>query len=284
MQHNIRNPRISIVIPCYNHGNYIDETIQSIDRIHDKNLYEIIIVNDGSTEELCNERLAELEKTGLYKIIWQENQGVCKARNNGFKHVRGEFVLPVDSDNRINPDFIYKAINLLDQQKDVSVVYCNSVLFGSEEGIRIAGEFNLQRLMLNNFIDNCSVFRSSLLKEIGYHDTFHTINGTEDWEFWLRAAFNGYKFHYLNEALFDYRVLPNSGSAKLNANKIKGNSNMDYFREKHSYYFGPQHIDEYFIKKIKSSPLAFLGKLIIKMYFPKLFSKLVTKGKLRKYI
>ena len=54
MLHKERKPRISVVIPCYNHGKYIDETIESIDRITDKNLYEIIIVNDGSTDEYTN--------------------------------------------------------------------------------------------------------------------------------------------------------------------------------------------------------------------------------------
>ncbi|MBL7682522.1 MAG: glycosyltransferase family 2 protein [Flavipsychrobacter sp.] len=263
---------------------YIDETIASINNIEDKNLFEIIIVNDGSTEELCNQRLKAIDATGLYKIIWQENQGVCVARNNGFKEVRGEYVLPVDSDNRITPEYIYKAIEILDTRKDISIIYTDSILFGNESGIRKAGEFNLQRLMLNNFIDNCSVFRNSMLKELGPHDTYKTINGVEDWEFWLRAAFNGYKFHYINEPLFEYRVLSDSGSARLNANKIKGNSNMDHFKNKHPYYFGPQFVDDYFIKKFKTSPIGFIGKLILKVYFPHRFAKLVEKGKLRKYI
>jgi glycosyltransferase involved in cell wall biosynthesis len=284
MLHDKRNPRISFVIPCYNHGKYIDETIASIDAIEDKNLYEIIIVNDGSTEELCNQRLAELEKTGSYKIIWQENQGVCKARNKGFSYARGEYILPVDSDNKIKKEYMQKALSILDNNADVSVVYADSDLMGLETGVRVAGEFNLQRLMLDNFIDNCSVFRASMLHDLGGHDTYKTINGHEDWEFWMRAAFKGYKFHYINEPLFEYRVLPNSGSARLSANKIKGNANMDYLITKHKYYFGIQHVDDYFVNKFKKSPIGFLGKLILKVYFPKRFMKLVEKGKLRKYI
>lgn len=284
MLHEFRKPKISIVIPCYNHGKYIDETLASIDKIEDKNLYEIIIVNDGSTELLCNERLKAISETGLYKVIWQANQGVCKARNNAFSHVRGEYVLPVDSDNRIKPEFIYTAIKLLDANKDISIVYSDYELFGQESGIRVAGEFNLQRLMLSNFIDNCSVFRKSMLDHIGNHDTFKTINGVEDWEFWMRAAFNGYKFHYINKPMFEYRVLAGSGSARLNADKIKGNSNIDHFKEKHKYYYGPQYVDSYFINKFKASPLGFIGKLILKVYFPKKFASMVQRGKLRKYI
>src|SRR5207253_10669962 len=112
---------------------------------------------------------------------FQENQGVCKARNKAFSYVRGEYVLPVDSDNKITPEFIYKAIGILDKNKDVDVVYCDYYLFGEETGIHVAGDFNLQRLMLYNYIDNCSMFRSSMFGVIGYHDTFKSINGIEDW-------------------------------------------------------------------------------------------------------
>lgn len=284
MLHDERQPRVSIVIPCYNHGKYIDETIQSIEQISDTNLYEIIIVNDGSTDEYTNRRLDELAATGRYKVVKQENGGVAKARNHGFSLVRGEYILPVDSDNKITPAYVHRSLEILDANPDVAVVYSDSSLMGLETGTRVAGAFNLQRLMLANFIDNCAVFRKSMMDNIGLHDTYHTINGIEDWEFWLRAAFNGYKFHYINEPLYEYRVLPNSGAARLNASKTKGNSNMDYFRQKHPYYFGPQYVDEYFINKFKASPIGFLGKLILKMYFPEKFKKLVEKGKLRKYI
>lgn len=284
MLHKERKPRISVVIPCYNHGKYIDETVESIDRIADKNLYEIIIVNDGSTDEYTNQRLKSLAETGLYNIIYRENGGVCKARNTGFEQVRGEFILPVDSDNKITPEFVYKAIKILDEQKDVSVVYCNSILFGESSGIRIAGEFNLQRLMLNNFIDNCSVFRKSMMDDLGLHDTFKTINGIEDWEFWMRAAFNGYRFYYINEPLFEYRVVPNSGSAKLKGDRSKANSNMDYFSTKHKYFYGPQYIDSHIMDQFKPNPIGFMVKMILKAYFPKKFERLVQKGQLRKYL
>lgn len=277
-------PKISIIIPYYNHGKYIDETVASIDQIPDKDLYEVIIVNDGSTDSYSNERLLALEQTGKYTVIQQENKGVCAARNNGIAHAKGEYILPVDSDNTILPDYIYKAIEVLQNNPEISIVYCDYNLFGESSGICKVGTFNLQRLMLDNFIDNCSVFRKSMIDEIGGYDLFRELAGIEDWELWIRAAYNRHKFYYIDQPLFNYRIVPNSQIRRLVSNKIRGNKNMDFFAEKYSDFLSPHYVDEYFVTRFKKSPIGFLGKIILKIYFPKRFNKLVSRGKLRKYI
>jgi glycosyltransferase involved in cell wall biosynthesis len=277
-------PKVSIVIPYYNHGKYIDETVASIDQIPDKDLYEVIIVNDGSTDDYSNERLRALEQTGKYTIIWQENSGVGAARNNGIKHAKGEFILPVDSDNTILPDYIYRALEIFQNQPEISIVYCDRNLFGETSGICKVGPFNLQRLMLDNFIDNCAVFRKSMIDEIGGYDTFRELAGLADWELWIRAARNGHKFYYIDEPLFNYRLVPDSMIRQLVSNKTKGNTNIDHLAEKYKDFLSPFYIDEYFIKRFKKSPIGFSGKIILKIYFPSIFNRLVSKGKLRKYI
>lgn len=284
MLHKDRKPRVSVIIPCYNHGRYVVDTIASIDQIKDKNLYEIIVVNDGSTDGHTNRVLSELASTGLYNIITQPNQGVCKARNTALQHVRGEYILPVDSDNQITEEYVPRALEILDNNPDISIVYTDSELFGEDKGLRIAGPYNMQRLMLDNYIDNCSVFRTAMIRHIGNYDTFPSIVGAEDWELWLRAAFHGYKFHYINEPLFRYRILSGSLAHKLNASKIKGSKNIDHFIEKFPEHFGAQHVEHYFLSKFRASPVGFLGKIILKLYFPKRFARLVQQGKLRKYI
>ena len=284
MLHADRSPLVSIIIPCYNHGKFIDETVQSIDRIADKNSYEVVIVNDGSTDAYTNERLEALAATGLYNIINQKNQGVCVARNNAIINSRAPFILPVDSDNRLRPEYIDEAIAVFRNDPSIMIVYCDYNLFGTETGVRKAGPFNLQRLMIDNFIDNCSMFRREVFDTIGGYDPFPTIVGVEDWELWMRAAFHGYKFHYIEKPLFDYRVAENSQIKRLIANKIKGNTNTDYFIEKHKEFYGPQYIDEDILNKFRPNFLGFLYKIILKLYFPNKFSKMVAKGKLRKYL
>ncbi len=285
MLHESRTPTVSIVIPYYNHGAFIDETIKSINCIPNKGDYEVIIVNDGSTDEYSNERLLDIEKTGFYKVIQQKNQGVCAARNKAIENARGKFILPVDSDNRLQPEYLEEALSVFEQHKDVMVVYCDYNLFGAETGIRKSGQFNLQRLMLYNFIDNCSMFRRELIEQIGgYDDTFPNIVGVEDWELWLRAAFHGHLFHYIEKPLFDYRVADNSQIKRLIANKKKGNINTEYFMKKHSAFYGPNFIDEDITNKFRNNFFGFMYKVILKLYFPKVFARMVAQGKLRKYL
>ncbi len=284
MQHELREPIVSIIIPYYNHGEFIDATIESIEKIPDKKRFEVVIVNDGSPDPYTNERLAAIASTGKYKIIEQKNQGVCVARNTAIQNSRGKFILPMDSDNMIRPEYIDEALKVFEEHPETMVVYCDYYLFGAESGVRKAGPFNLQRLMLDNFIDNCSMFRREMFDEIGGYDPFPTIVGVEDWELWMRAAFKGYKFHYIEKPLFDYRVAKNSQIKRLIANKIKGNKNTDYFIKKHDAYFGPQYIDENILNKFRSGFFGYLFKIILKLYFPKKFASMVEQGKLRKYL
>lgn len=223
--------KVSIVIPCYNHGKYIQETLKSIEASITDASYEVIIVNDGSTDTYTNDYLAKLNKPN-YTIITQENKGVCETRNVAIRASSGEYILPIDADNNINADCITKMVKVLDEMQDIDIVYCNATLIGDQKGINIAGEFNLQRLMLDNFIDNCSLYRKSMWNTLGGYESWRVIGGLEDWEFWLRAAFAGYKFHYINECLFEYRVLANSGIRTLNKNKGRNNEIMDFFIKK----------------------------------------------------
>jgi len=279
-------PRISVVIPCYNHGKYIDEALQSVEQIADKTLYEIIIINDGSTDPFTNEHLAALSAKG-YHVINQENKGLAATRNVGITAATGEYILPLDADNKITPDYIYKSISIMDRQADVAVVYSDARLFGeTNEDIQVSGTFNLQRLMLGNFIDACAVFRKEVwVKNKGYDEQMTAIiPGLEDWEFWLHAAFNGFKFHYVPEPLFYYRVLSTSMLRHLQKKKAKNVEIIEYLIEKHPGFFGPQYIDEDLMKKFHTSPTGFIGKIFLKRFFPERFQKMVAQGKLRKYI
>jgi glycosyltransferase involved in cell wall biosynthesis len=104
-------PKVSIIIPCYNHGKYIMDAISSVEKIEDKNLYELIIINDGSTDEYTNTLLKELSDKGYY-VIFQENKGLATSRNNAIAISKGEYILPLDADNKIRPEYIYKGINI----------------------------------------------------------------------------------------------------------------------------------------------------------------------------
>ena len=105
-------PRVSIIMPCYNQGQYVAEAVDSVlgQTFHD---FEIIIINDGSTDQ---ETISTLESFDRPKclILHTTNQGLAAARNNGIREARGEYILPLDADDRIAPTYLEKAVRVLD--------------------------------------------------------------------------------------------------------------------------------------------------------------------------
>jgi len=225
-------PVLSVVIPCYNQGIFLKDALESLDKCN-KDLFEVIIVNDGSSDKFTNEYLAELKDKG-YNVIFQNNMGLGAARNTGIKLAKGEYVLPLDSDNRIQPRYIEEGIRILAADSKVAVVYSNANYFGDKAGRLIPGAFNLQRLMVGNYIDACAVIRKSVIEEVGLYDNMR-IMGYEDWDLWLRIAFAGYNFFYIDEELFDYRVTSGSMMKNLNADIKRQNEIEEYFIKTETY-------------------------------------------------
>ncbi|MEJ0107148.1 MAG: glycosyltransferase family A protein [Bacteroidota bacterium] len=203
-------PLISVIIPCFNQGFYIKEALESLDKCN-QDLFEVIIINDGSTDVFTNEYLKGLSSQGG-QVIFQDNTGLGQARNNGIKKAKGKYILPLDSDNKIKPEYLTRGLEVFEKDDDVAVVYGNAGYFGDKGGTLRPGKFNLQLLMLRNYIDACAIIKKSVLERVGYYDNMK-IMGLEDWDLWLRIAFAGYKFHYIDEVLFEYRV---TGKSMIN--------------------------------------------------------------------
>lgn len=224
------NIRLSVIIPCFNHGGYIMDAIKSVEACQSQ-IYEIIIVNDGSTDTLTCDVMRQLEQDG-YQVINQVNQGLGAARNTGIGMAKGEYILPLDSDNKIRPDYIYKSIEILDRYPKIGVVYGNAEYFGEKTGLWEVPDFDLPLLVLRNYIDACAVFRKSTWESCGYYDTKMPMCGYEDWDFWLSIAQKGWEFHHIPEVLFDYRV--RSGSMITICIKSDNQKRLvDYIYNKH---------------------------------------------------
>ena len=211
--------KVSVAIPCYNHGEFVKEAIQSVlESTFDH--YEIIIVDDGSTDAFTLKVLRELEQEFAndqrIKIMHQVNLGLADARNNAIKMAKGEYILPLDADNKIRPHYLSKAVEILDKNLEVGVVYAYANFFGEKEGTWEFAEFNEQSLLVGNFIDACSVYRRKVWEECNGYDPNMGIMGYEDWELWISAMQKGWKFHLIKEVLFDYRVLSSSMVSSCN--------------------------------------------------------------------
>jgi glycosyltransferase involved in cell wall biosynthesis len=201
---------VTVVVPCYNHGGFLREAIESAEKSHGVR-FEIVVVDDGSTDEATLGVMAELRRDGYQVIRHDENRGVSAARNTGIARARGRYVLPLDADNRIRPDYLRLGTSILDRTPTVGVVYGDIEYFGEATGRNVTLEFSLERLMIDNIVDNCAVFRRVIWEECGGYDTEMPDRlGYEDWDLWLQAAKRGWQFVRIPEVMLDYRVRSDS--------------------------------------------------------------------------
>ncbi len=240
-------PILSIIIPCYNHGQYIQETLDSIESANGKYILEIIIVNDGSTDISTISNLKEIQSKG-YTVVNQQNSGLASARNNGIQLAKGKYILPLDSDNKVLKPYLNEAIDILEQNELVDIVYGNAIYFGEKTGQWIVGEYNLLKLIPDNFIDACAVYRKSVWEKLGGYDENMPIMGVEDWDFWLNASFIGFRFYYLNDNCFNYRVLNNSMIHSISDNDRE--IVKQYIYLKYNQHINLSSLEYYFGKKI----------------------------------
>lgn len=120
-------PAVSVIIPCYNQGAFIKEAVDSVlaQTFQD---FEIIIVNDGSSDAKTNEFLSNFTAPKTTVLSLAENQGPSVARNVAIKAAKGKYILPLDADDKIAPTYLEKAFNVLEQNISVGIVYCKANL------------------------------------------------------------------------------------------------------------------------------------------------------------
>lgn len=203
-----KGKKVSIIIPCYNQANYIRESIESALNQTYKNI-EIIIINDASTDNSSAiiKEYAD-QNTNIIFINEKENQGVVKSRNLAISKCNGYYILPLDGDDKIAPSFVEKAVNILDNDEDIRIVYSKTMLYGDKNKEFKLDVFNPDTIIFNNCIPNTAMYRKQdFLKVGGYKD--YMKEGIEDWELWisiLEIAKNKGKCAYrINDLLFFYR-------------------------------------------------------------------------------
>lgn len=225
---------LSIVIPCYNHGRYIQDAIDSVLTYNDEPI-EIIIVDDGSTDSYTIDKMEELKSLGFH-VIQQKNSGLAKARNAGIVVAKGKYILPLDADNKIKADYIRKAIALL-ENNICDIVYAKPSFFGEVSANR---EFKPYKfvgtdLIFGNYIDACAIYKKKVwIKNNGY-DFNMPFQGVEDWDFWLNSYFNTFKFHFIDEELYYYRILKNSMITKTRSLDTANRGTINYLMKKYGY-------------------------------------------------
>lgn len=273
------NPKISIIIPCYNMANYLTETIDSVERIYNREIHEVIVVDDGSTDNRTKEILSTIKN---HRLIRKKNGGLSSARNAGIAEAKGEYLLFLDADNLLTEGYLTKGATVLDNHKEWDIVYGESEKFGRESGFLFTKPFDLQTLMSYNYIDACCLVRKNLFEELGGFDEEMKI-GFEDWEMWLRAAYHRKRFCYLKDVVVQkYRVRQDSMFRKID--KEKRDAIFDYLEKKYSGFLGLAGVSDFYYKKFREQTLGWTAKLFIRKYLPSLYKRLVSGGKISRYL
>lgn len=203
--------KVSVVIPCYNQGQFVAEAIESVKQQTYPN-WELIVVNDGSTDDETNEILTRIDaEDPAVTVITQANKGLPAARNSGIKRAKGTYIVCLDADDMLAKDYLQKTVAMIDatSNKKVAVVTTWLQEFGIRKDVWKAEEFNFPKLLITNVLHAGSLFKKDVWQEVGgYAEDFR--QGYEDWDFWLSVVEKGYAWTVIPEPLFSYRIRADS--------------------------------------------------------------------------
>ncbi|MEG0577646.1 MAG: glycosyltransferase [Bacilli bacterium] len=263
--------KVTIIIPCYNYGEYIEEAVDSCLASTYENL-EIIVVDDGSTDSYTIKKLEQISNKPKTRVIKQVNGGLSSARNFGFRNADAEYVLTLDADDKIAPTFIEKALWILENNNEYAYVYSLVQLFGEQQHVWETKPYNFSFLKYRNIIPATIFIRYSAWETIGGYDE-KMMDGYEDWEFIIRLGKNSLTGFHLNEILFFYRK--HHGSM-LGDSQKKHNILVKYIKNKHSDIYKVDILG-YFHYIFQEFILLIKKKLNLIIYFQKKPNKIIKK-------
>jgi glycosyltransferase involved in cell wall biosynthesis len=199
------NPKVSVIITCYNYARYLTDAVESVVHQTYKD-FDIIIVNDGSTDETQEVAESLIDKYSNKKIslINQVNSGQpAIARNLGIENSKSEYILCLDADDKIEQTMLQECVEVIENNHNIDFVYTDRLDFNDIEEIVPAKEFNFEQLKYENHISYCALFRRDMWEKIGGYRT--NVKGCEDWDFWVAAGARGFIGKRVPKALFHYR-------------------------------------------------------------------------------
>ncbi len=197
--------KVSIIIPVYNQENFLGSAINSALKQTYSNL-EIIIINDGSCDNsalVANDFLKN-NPDKIKFFNFEKNQGVVTARNFGIENAEGEYILPLDGDDVIEPTYVEESVNILNNNPEIGIVYSCARLFGKKNKPWVLPLPVLDNILYSNCIFACALFRKNDFIKAGKYDKQFN-EGYEDWDLWLSFFELGLKPYRIDKVLFNYR-------------------------------------------------------------------------------
>ena len=235
------SPLVSIIVPAYNASRFIAETLDSI-RACGYDPLEVIVVDDGSTDDTRQLVQTYVEKDGRITLLSQENKGVSYARNHAIREARGKYILPVDADDLLLPGFLQWAVDCLERRPEVKVAVPRAEFFGARQGLWHYLNFSRGLLARKNMIPPTGLYRRTDWENSdGYCEE---VQVREDWDFWISLLKNGGEVAISPQVGWKYRV---SNSSKRIADRrlkrqVVESINRRHFEFEYQQLGGPLHL------------------------------------------
>ncbi len=223
------SPRVSVIIPCYNLGRFVEEAIDSALGQTFQDI-EILIIDDGSTDPETQEVLSTCNRSRT-RVLRTANQGLPAAKNVGIRNTTGAYLCALDADDRLAPTMLEQSVAVLDTEPSVAFVSHWLQNFGDDTSMWTPARCDFPALLDVNTVNGAALVRRSAVEAVGgFDETFRS--GCEDWDFWISLTERGYAGRILPEILFHYRRRPGSMSRVM----LQGEGHPSLYRrliEKH---------------------------------------------------
>lgn len=238
-----KTPIVSIIVPCYNQAQYLPETLDSV-LVQTYYNWECIVVNDGSTDNslsIANEYACRDQRI---KVVSQENSGPSAARNHGVQESHGKFILFLDGDDIIAPNYLARGLEYLESHPTCVLYYSKIQYIGKRCGIFDICYTSYKDLLAgNSIVCTCLIHRKDFDRVGGFDEN---MKGYEDWEFFIRLLYKNEMVFQDSEVLFYYRIHDTQNSVNAQAKKRAEELSTYLFNKhyaKYQEYFGyPQWV------------------------------------------
>lgn len=214
------NPKISIIVPVYNAPiNYLEECIDSVIDQNYEN-WELCIADDKSTDPEVKKTLEKYKKKDKrIKVVYRkENGNISKATNSAFDIATGEYIALLDNDDVLTKDALYEVAKVINKDKTTDFIYTDEDKL-NPEGRRcdpyFKADFSPDTLLSNNYICHLTVFKKSLLDEVGGERSEY--DGAQDYDLFLRLTEKAKKIVHIPRILYHWRIIPGSTSENISA-------------------------------------------------------------------
>jgi glycosyltransferase involved in cell wall biosynthesis len=193
---------VTVIITCYNYGRYLPESLDSVLAQTYKDV-DVVVLDDGSTDNTKEVAQQYASKHANVTYVHQENKGIVATRNRAIKLASGDYIIQLDADDWIDPDYVQKTMAVAEQTKS-DIVYTQAKIFGRVEFETDYPEYNLEVLKHTNYIHISSLVHKRVYVNREY-DRYLDNKRDEDWDVFLDACLDGHKAALCKDTFLHYR-------------------------------------------------------------------------------